>query len=79
MYRITHYYDIVPHTPEELMGFLHLPNEVWYNENNTNYKICNDSDEMEDNTCSDSCAPIHCTSTSDHLFYVNIHMGSSYC
>jgi hypothetical protein len=79
MYRITHYYDIVPHTPEELMGFLHLPNEVWYNENNTNYKICNDSDEMEDNTCSDSCAPIHCTSTSDHLFYVNIHMGSNNC
>jgi predicted lipase len=75
--RITHYYDIVPHVPEEFLGFLHIPNEIWYNEENTIHTICNDLDNVEDKFCSNSCAPIHCTSTSDHLLYLNISMGSS--
>lgn len=77
MYRVTHYYDIVPHLPEESLGFLHVPHEVWYNEENTQYSICDDNVQQEDNMCSDSCAPLHCTSTSDHLNYLNIPMGSS--
>tara|TARA_B100000073_G_C23670515_1_gene548414 strand:- start:329 stop:1132 length:804 start_codon:yes stop_codon:yes gene_type:complete len=77
MYRITHYYDIVPHTPPEYLNYRHLSNEVWYSEDNDMYKTCEDNYEEEDKTCSDSCAPIHCTSTSDHLNYLHIPMGSS--
>ena len=80
-YRVTHYYDIVPHVPEEMLGYLHISNEIWYDETNNAYKVCSDSLE-EDATCSNSCAPVHCTSTSDHLYYLNVSMGSSdpsYC
>ena len=73
--RITHYYDIVPHVPQEFMKYSHISHEVWYNEPNTKYVICND-ETGEDVKCSDSCSPIHCTSTSDHLRYLNINMGS---
>jgi len=75
-YRITHYYDIVPHVPEEILGYLHISNEIWYNEDNTVYKICSDS-TSEDKSCSDSCSPTHCTSTSDHSNYLNVTMGGS--
>lgn len=80
-FRVTHYYDIVPHVPEEILGYLHISNEIWYDETNSAYKICSDS-AGEDDTCSNSCSPIHCTSTSDHLYYLNVSMGSSdptYC
>ena len=75
-YRITHYYDMVPHIPEEFLGFQHIQREIWYNKDNTNYEICKDT-EQEDNSCSNSCAPLHCTSTSDHLNYLNVSMGSA--
>lgn len=77
IYRITHYYDVVPHLPPESFEFLHIPHEVWYNEENTRYILCNDDFSSEDQACSDSCAPTHCTSTSDHLNYMGIPMGSS--
>jgi len=73
--RITHYYDIVPHVPEEFLNYEHVYNEVWYNENNSEYKICND-ENGEDKHCSNSCAPTKCTSTSDHMNYLNISMGN---
>ena len=75
-YRITHYYDIVPHVPEEFLGYEHVSDEIWYNEENTVFIICNDA-TGEDNSCSNSCSPTHCTSTSDHLDYLNVTMGSS--
>ena len=75
-FRITHYYDIVPHVPEELLGFQHVSEEIWYNEPNTDYKICAETEEA---SCSDSCAPLHCTSTSDHMHYIGITMGSGNC
>jgi len=78
-YRITHYYDIVPHLPEQVIGYIHVPNEIWYNEDNSDYKQCHDSEYMEDKLCSNSCAPIHCISTSDHLYYLNVSMGSTQC
>ena len=74
-YRITHYYDMVPHVPEEFMGYLHISNEIWYNEDNTYFTICDDYNR-EDKKCSNSCSPVHCTSTSDHLYYLNVTMGS---
>ena len=74
-YRITHYYDMVPHVPEEFMGYSHVSNEIWYNEDNTDFIICDDYN-IEDKRCSNSCSPVHCTSTSDHLYYLNVTMGS---
>lgn len=74
-YRVTHNYDMVPHLPEEFLGYSHISNEIWYNEQNSEYKICDD-DKEEDNSCSNSCAPLYCTSTSDHLYYLNVSMGN---
>ncbi len=75
-YRVTHYYDMVPHVPEEFLGYQHIANEIWYNKDNSEYKICKDSNNTEDDNCSNSCAPLHCTSTSDHLYYLNVTMGN---
>jgi hypothetical protein len=77
--RITHHYDIVPHVPQEFLDYRHISQEIWYNEDNSNYKICEDFNG-EDKYCSNSCAPNKCTSISDHMFYMNISMGSDgYC
>lgn len=73
--RVTHYYDVVPHVPEELLGYKHISHEIWYDKSNTLYTECND-EYTEDTSCSDSCAPIHCTSINDHLNYLNISMGN---
>lgn len=75
-FRITHYYDIIPHLPQCRLNYHHIPNEIWYDEENKNYTICNDSALIEDNNCSNSCYPFHCTSVSDHLHYLNITFGS---
>lgn len=42
--RVTHYHDIVPHVPEEFMGYRHVVSEVWYAEDYEagSYTICND-------------------------------------
>ena len=73
--RITHYFDIVPHLPEMFFGYKHISNEIWFDEINNKYTICNDEFD-EDPSCSNSCAPLHCTSTTDHLNYMNISMGN---
>lgn len=79
-YRITHYYDMVPHVPQEFLGYLHIPSEIWYNEDNTNYQLCNDNYETEDDLCSNSCSPFQCTSSDDHLYYLNVSLGIyGYC
>ena len=74
-WRTTHYYDIVPHVPEEFLDYIHISQEIWYNKDNSAYKICNDNDK-EDSTCSNSCAPTKCISMNDHLDYLNITMGN---
>ena len=74
-YRITHYYDIVPHVPERLLDYKHVSQEIWYNEVNTDYLLCHNEDE-EDPYCSNSCSPFQCTSFNDHLNYLNISMGN---
>ena len=78
--RVTHYYDMVPHVPEEFLGYRHISQEVWYNEPNTEYTLCDDENGSEDDNCSNSCSPTKCTSTSDHLDYLQIKMGEGgYC
>lgn len=75
-YRVTHYYDIVPHLPQERFGYKHIPSEIWYNEDFTQYINCDDNND-EDEKCSNSCAPLHCTSIDDHMIYLNVSMGIS--
>lgn len=76
--RVTHYNDIVPHVPEELMGYMHVSNEIWYNEDNSEFSVCDDYN-TEDDMCSNTCSPLHCTSTSDHMYYLNVTMGGEGC
>ena len=74
--RVTHYYDMVPHLPQNDLNYHHVSQEIWFNPENSNYQECNDSNNNEDKYCSNSCAPLSCTSISDHLYYLNISMGS---
>ena len=75
-YRITHGDDIVPHLPEELFGYRHTGTEIWYYGDDDKHTICT---EKEDPNCSNSCAPTHCTSTNDHMYYMMTNIGSAYC
>jgi hypothetical protein len=75
--RVTHYRDMVPHLPQTLLGYHHVHNEVYFNEDSSSYTICDGSGE--DGDCSDSCSPIHCTSVDDHLLYMNVPLGSDNC
>ena len=75
-YRITHADDIVPHLPEEVFGYRHTGTEVWFYDDSDNYIVCADA---EDPDCSNSCAPIKCTSISDHMYYMMTNIGSEYC
>ena len=76
MFRITHYCDIVPHVSPEFLDYLHLPQEIWYNEENNNYYMCKIDYTEEDDECSNSCL-LSAYSTSDHLNYLNIAMGGT--
>jgi len=76
-WRVTHYRDMVPHVPQEALFYRHVSTEVYYDEPSTTYKVCDGSGE--DPTCSDQCAPIHCTSIDDHLDYLNTPLGGDSC
>ncbi len=75
-YRITHSDDIVPHLPEEIFGYVHTNTEFWFYDDTLNYIVCKD---LESDKCSNSCAPIRCTSTKDHLYYLMTEIGSESC
>ncbi|CAD8062043.1 unnamed protein product [Paramecium primaurelia] len=66
-WRVTHYADTVVHTPPMNFYYSHLPQEVWYNEENTSFKICLQG-LVEDDTCSNS---LWWYSISDHTSYFN--------
>lgn len=70
--RVIHNADPVPHLPMLWMGFHHTATEVWYNEPQTSYVVCDGSGE--DNLCADSLLlPIDVL---DHLSYMNIGIGT---
>jgi predicted lipase len=75
-YRITHASDIVPHLPEEVLGYRHTNTEVWYPNDGIEYKLCATS---EDESCGNSCAPVSCVSVDDHLRYMGVDIGSDAC
>jgi hypothetical protein len=49
-YRVTHCMDPVPHAPPQAMGFVHPPTEVYYNEDNSQFTVCEGG---EDPSCAD--------------------------
>lgn len=68
-YRVVHNNDIVASLPPKMFGYSHIKQGICYNENNTDYQICNDDI---------SCYMYNC-STNDHLIYLNITLGSEGC
>ena len=65
-HRITHWSDPVPHLPPLLLDFYHIQDEIWYNEEWSEYVYC---PEAEDKRCSDSKKIA--TSVRDHRVYFN--------
>jgi hypothetical protein len=43
--RVTHYHDLVPHVPMDIIGYHHTAQEVWFNEDSTSFKICDGTGE----------------------------------
>ncbi len=76
-YRITHANDIVPHIPEEVLGYHHTNTEVWYpTDDGEQFQVCSNN---EDKGCSNSCAPLRCVSVIDHLHYLGEGIGLNSC
>lgn len=79
-WRVTHRRDVIPHMPETRLGFLHVSNELWQpTDDAENIVACDDGDGAEDPRCSNSCAPLHCTSKADHLTYLGVPLGIAGC
>jgi len=72
-YRVTHWKDPVPQLPPQVGIFHQNPEEVWYNQKNTNYTLCNQ--EGEDSKCSDSQIDFD---VEDHLTYMNYDLTTKY-
>jgi len=73
-YRVTHNKDPVPQLPPQAGGIFHQnPQEVWYNQKNTNYTLCNM--EGEDVNCSDGQLD---DMIEDHLTYMNFDVTANY-
>ena len=75
--RVTHHRDVFPHLPEKVFGYQHTSTEVYYNEDSSEYKICED-EEGEDDECSNQCGE-KCKSVEDHMNYINVDMGTPPC
>jgi hypothetical protein len=77
-FRLTHEADPVPRLPPLEFGFLHVPHEVWYNNDlaGDHFTVCVDNATAEDYT--------NCENTQyafvpeDHLFYLGVHAGCTY-
>ena len=68
-YRIVHNKDVVSSVPPKTFDYAHISLGICYNENNSEYVIC-EKDE--------SCNITECSSN-DHLNYLNMTMGSAGC
>jgi hypothetical protein len=73
-FRLTHHKDPVPHLPPEAFGFRHNPTEVFYDEIETEYTVCDNSGE--DPNCSDKY--LADLNVADHLFYVGMDFAANY-
>jgi hypothetical protein len=70
-FRVTHKDDPVPRLPPLELGFLHVPHELWYdNDGNTTWTDCTDSATSEDLACSAGRLPYV---WKDHDLYLGHH------
>ncbi|KAG9392088.1 Lipase (class 3) [Carpediemonas membranifera] len=80
-YRVVHWQDLVPMVPPHMLGiYHHAANEVWYNEDMSDYRICDGSGE--DPTCSLSQPTWvgHVDYSIDcHLHYLGIFTSECVC
>lgn len=68
-YRVVHNNDIVPCVPPKSFDYAHISLGICYNENNSEYIVCDQDDKCQIGKCS----------VDDHLNYLNVTMGSSGC
>jgi len=73
--RVVNQKDIVPHLPAQIMGFHHIPTEIWMT-SAKNFRVCDNSGE--DPTCSNSEA--FELNIPDHTSYLgqNLEDGNPY-
>lgn len=75
-FRIVHNLDLVPRLPPNVVfGFVHPPREVFYNENQSAFTLC-DAANGEDPACSDADTDFK---LSDHDVYLNRTLGTTVC
>jgi len=73
-YHITHHRDPIPHLPPLLLGFRHIAGEIYYNERNSEFTVCDGSGE--DPHCAHQFfAAINLL---DHLTYMNFSFTANY-
>jgi hypothetical protein len=72
--RVVHHKDPVPHLLLESLGYRHSPWEVFYNEKNTEFQICDGSGE--DPSCSDQY--LLDVNILDHLNYLKFSFTDNY-
>jgi len=75
-YRVVHYRDPVPQAPFRWMGFEHTSAEVWYNEDSSNFTVCDATGE--DRSCSASLG-FDLLAISDHTSYLDRPTGGDAC
>ncbi|KAG5495988.1 hypothetical protein JIQ42_02872 [Leishmania sp. Namibia] len=68
-FRITHARDPVPRLPPRMFSYLHVPQEVWYPGSDGDAVMCQERNNQEDPSCSDS---VYGTRVADHLLYLGV-------
>lgn len=63
-FRLVHNRDLIPHLPPDV-EYKHAANEIFFNEDMSSYKVCDDSGE--DPNCSNKFFPDY--NANDHNFY----------
>lgn len=66
-WRVIHHHDPVPRSPPGALDYEHFPQEVYYNENEDNFRVCS-STNGEDPACAGQ------VSIAQAAFYTNQHM-----
>ena len=75
--RMTHYKDIVPRTPLQIMGYSHFKTEIYFDEDFQNYIIC---EEAEDSTGNNQFSEINFSITDHRLWFgLNVHIFKYSC
>ena len=76
-WRVTHNRDIVPHLPEQFLGFHHTPTEVFYRNTSHRGVICDGSGEDAVNGANQFTGPF--LSVYDHEHYYGVPIGEYGC